>query len=155
MLTAIVMMAAVAGAGCKLKEEETAGATIGQAPQIPAPPDVAGPPADALRTASGIASKMLIVGLGSIRPGLTNTVTVHYTGWTTDGKMFDSSFTSGKPISFKLTEVIPGWQEALQLMVMKEKRRFWIPGNLAYDGIPGSNGPKGMLVFEIELLDIK
>lgn len=156
-VTGLLLAATVVGAGCKLKEEENAGASaFGQGrPQIPPPPDVAAPPADALRTASGLASKVLIVGLGSIHPGLTNTVTVHYTGWTPDGKMFDSSFTDGKPVSFKLTEVISGWTEALQLMVVKEKRRFWIPGNLGYDAIPNSTGPKGMLVFEIELLDIK
>jgi peptidylprolyl isomerase len=155
-LIGMLVMAALVGAGCKLKEEErTAASSPDDQARFPPPPDVAAPPADALRTPSGLASKVLFVGLGSIHPGLTNTVTVHYTGWTTDGKMFDSSFKHGQPISFKLTEVIPGWTEALQLMVVKEKRRFWIPGNLAYDAIPNSDGPKGMLVFEIELLDIK
>ena len=138
---------------CQVKEEE--GPAGSGPPPIPAPADVKAPPADALRTPSGLASKVLIVGLGSIHPTLASTVTVHYTGWTTDGKMFESSYQGGKPISFKVTGVIPGWTEAVQLMVMGEKRRFWIPGHLAYDNIPDPNAPKGMLVFEIELLDIQ
>ena len=120
-----------------------------------APPDVAAPPADALKTPSGIASKVINVGLGSIRPGPRSTVTVNYTGWTTDGKMFDTSANHGGPQTFPLDGVIPGWTEGVQLMVKGEKRRFWIPGNLAYDNIPDPNAPKGTLVFEIELLDIR
>ena len=58
---------------------------------LPAPEDVAAPPADAEKTASGLASKILTPGKGSTRPAKTDLVTVHYTGWTTDGKMFDSS----------------------------------------------------------------
>jgi FKBP-type peptidyl-prolyl cis-trans isomerase len=79
-------------------------------------------------------------------------VTVHYTGWTTDGKMFDSSVVRGEPATFAVTEVIPGWTEGLQLMVEGEKRRFWIPEPLAYGG---RTEPKGMLVFDVELIQIK
>jgi peptidylprolyl isomerase len=67
--------------------------------------------------------------------------------------MFDSSVQRGEPSSFPLNQVIPGWTEALQLMVIGEKRRFWIPGRLAYDGEPGK--PQGTLCFEIELIDIR
>ena len=122
---------------------------------IPAPPDVAAPPADALRTPSGIASKVLRVGLGSIHPKATSTVRVHYTGWTTDGRMFDSSVARNEPMEFPLDGVIPGWTEGVQLMVVGEKRRFWIPGKLAYDNDPRPDSPKGLLVFDIELLDIR
>ena len=80
------------------------------------------------------------------------TVTVHYTGWTTDGKPFDSSVTRGEPITFPLSNVIPGWTEGVQLMVEGEKRRFWIPAKLAYEG---QQGPQGMLVFDVELIAIK
>ena len=61
-----------------------------------------------------------------------------------------------QPAEFGLDQVIPGWTEGLQLMVVGEKRRFWIPGNLAYD-VPGSRGdaPKGMLVFDVELLAVR
>jgi len=140
---------------CTLKEENTTPGGNGP-PAIPAPRDVAAPPADALKTASGIAHKVITVGLGSIHPTAKSTVRVHYTGWTTDGKMFDSSITRGEPITFPLTQVIAGWVEGLQLMVVGERRRFWIPGNLAYDNLPDPRGdnPKGMLVFDIELLDI-
>ena len=130
----------------------------GEPPPIPAPADVAAPPVDALRTPSGLASKILRVGLGNFKPTLTSTVTVHYTGWTTDGKMFDNTL-GGRPAEFPITRVIPGWVEALQLMRMGEKRRFWIPGSLAYDNIPDQPGfppnPKGMLVFDIELLNVR
>jgi len=117
---------------------------------IPPPPDVAAPPDDAVRTSSGLASKVLSPGTGSERPSATDVVTVHYTGWTTDGKMFDSSIARGRPFAFPLDRVIRGWGEAVQLMVVGEKRRVWIPEALAYKGQEGR--PKGMLVFEIELL---
>jgi peptidylprolyl isomerase len=116
------------------------------------PPDVAAPPADAEKTRSGLASKVLRPGTGTVHPKRTSTVEVHYSGWTTDGKMFDSSIARGKPASFALTDVIPGWTEGVQLMVEGEKRRFWIPSRLAYDGQPGM--PAGMLVFDVELLKI-
>ena len=141
---------------CRLKEE--APPAGGPAP-IPAPADVAAPPADAMKTPSGLASKILRVGLGDVKPTLRSTVVVHYTGWTTDGRMFDSSVARGETIEFGLGQVIPGWVEALQLMRIGEKRRFWIPGSLAYDNIPDQPGmppsPKGMLVFDIELIRIE
>jgi peptidylprolyl isomerase len=78
---------------------------------------------------------------------------VHYSGWTTDGKMFDSSVLRGNPASFGLDGVISGWTEGLQLMVEGEKTRFWIPAKLAYGHEKGK--PQGMLVFDIELIDIQ
>jgi peptidylprolyl isomerase len=132
---------------CRLKEEKP--------PDIPAPPDVAAPPADAVKTASGLASKVLQPGNTNIRPNAHSTVTVNYTGWTTDGRMFDSSVVRGEPLVHALDGLIPGWIEGVQLMVVGEKRRFWIPGALAYDNIPDPNAPKGTLVFDIELLAVK
>lgn len=120
-------------------------------PGIAAPADVAAPPADAEKTSSGLASKVLTKGVGTEHPGPNDTVTVHYTGWTTDGEMFDSSSTRGQPARFPLDRVIPGWTEGVQLMVKGEKRRFWIPEELAYRGQTGA--PQGMLVFDVELLD--
>jgi FKBP-type peptidyl-prolyl cis-trans isomerase len=117
-----------------------------------APPDVAAPPAEAVRTASGLASKVLQPGTGTRHPGPSSRVTVHYSGWTTDGEMFDSSVKRGEPATFGLYQVIRGWTEGVQLMVEGEKRRLWIPENLAYGGAPGA--PKGMLVFDIELIKI-
>lgn len=118
------------------------------------PADVAAPPADALKTKSGLASKVLQPGTGTVHPKTSSTVMVHYSGWTTDGKMFDSSVTGGTPISFPLTGVIKGWTEGVQLMVAGESRRFWIPGKLAYDDSERPGVPKGMLVFDIELIAV-
>jgi FKBP-type peptidyl-prolyl cis-trans isomerase len=121
----------------------------------PTPSDVAAPPADAVKTKSGLASKVLTAGTGTVHPKGSSTVTVHYTGWTTDGKMFDSSVVKGQPASFPLDGVIKGWTEGVQLMVAGESRRFWIPGKLAYDGSDKPDVPRGMLVFDIQLVAIE
>ena len=102
---------------------------------------------------SNVASKVLKAGTGDTHPKGRSKVTVHYSGWTTDGKMFDSSVVRGEPISFGLNQVIAGWTEGLQLMVNGEKRRFWIPEKLAYRGQPGK--PAGMLVFDVELFSFE
>ena len=123
-------------------------------PETPA--DVAAAPADSEKTESGLASKVLNAGTGDKKPTAADTVTVHYSGWTTDGKMFDSSVSRGEPTSFPLGGVIKGWTEGLQLMVEGEKRRFWIPEDLAYGPVvEGSGRPGGMLCFDVELLEIK
>src|SRR3954462_2149314 len=114
-----------------------------------APPDVKAPPADAQKTASGLASKVITPGTGKTHPGPMDVVTVHFTGWKADGSMFDSSVLRGKPAMFTLNRVIAGWAEGLQLMVEGEKRRLWIPESLAYKG---QREPKGMLVLDVELL---
>ncbi|MBJ94470.1 MAG: peptidylprolyl isomerase [Rickettsiales bacterium] len=125
-------------------------------PMIAAPPDVAAAPADATTTESGLAYKVLTPGTGTDKPSSTSTVEVHYTGWTTDGKMFDSSVARGQKISFPLNRVIKGWTEGLQLMVVGEKTRFWIPGNLAYGETPARPGaPAGTLVFDVELFSFQ
>jgi len=122
-------------------------------PGIPAPADVAAPPPDSLKTTSGLSTRVLEKGGGQRHPRANDAVVVHYTGWTTDGQMFDSSVQRGQPSEFRLNEVIRGWTEGLQMMVEGEKRRFWIPAALAYAGQPSK--PQGMLVFDIELIDIK
>jgi FKBP-type peptidyl-prolyl cis-trans isomerase len=141
-----------APAGMLVFDVELLGVIRGPKP-IPAPEDVAAAPADAAKTTSGIASKVLQPGTGKQKPNPEDTVKVHYTGWTTDGVMFDSSMTRGEPIEFPLNRVIPGWTEGVGMMVVGEKRRLWIPEELAYKGRPGA--PAGMLVFDVELLDIK
>ncbi len=122
------------------------------ADSIPAPADVAAPPASADVTSSGLATLVLAAGEGTDSPLPTDRVIVHYTGWTTDGKMFDSSVVRGKPQRLPVDKVIDGWEEGLQLMVVGETRRMWIPEALAYAGKEGR--PKGMLVFDVELLKI-
>jgi len=119
---------------------------------IPSPPDVKEPPRDAKKTSSGLAYKVIQQGKGKKHPTATSEVTVHYSGWTTDGKMFDSSVARNEAATFPLNGVIAGWTEGVQLMVEGEKARFWIPENLAYRG---RRAPFGMLVFDIELLQIK
>ena len=120
-------------------------------PSIPAPSDVAEVPSDAEVTASGLAYRVLREGDGE-RPVSTDRVRVHYTGWTTDGEMFDSSVARDEPSTFGLTEVIGGWTEGLQLMEEGATHRLWIPEGLAFRGAPGR--PAGMLVFDVELLEI-
>src|SRR5215510_12021614 len=127
----------------------TASAVRAQNP-IPAPPDVAAPRADATKTASDLATKVLKAGTEKDHPAKEDLVQVHYTGWTTDGKMFDSSVARGKPSTFGVARVIPGFSEGLQLMAPGEKRRLWIPEAMAYKGQEGR--PKGMLVFDVTLI---
>ena len=122
---------------------------------IETPKDVNSVPSDAVVTASGLASRELTAGTGSESPAAADTVTVHYSGWTTDGNLFDSSVKRGEPTSFPLNRVISGWTEGLQLMVVGEKRRFWIPADLAYGENPGGGRPGGLLVFDVELLSIE
>jgi len=129
------------------------GAVSGQTPStLPAPPDVAAPPADAVKTPSGLATKVIKKGTGTDKPAKDDLVTVHYTGWTTDGKMFDSSVLRNKPSTFRVGGVIAGFSEGLQLMPIGETRRLWIPEPIAYKGV--ENRPKGMLVFDVELIGI-
>jgi FKBP-type peptidyl-prolyl cis-trans isomerase len=120
---------------------------------IPPPADVTAPPADAEKTSSGLATKVITPGSGTSRPRASSRVKVHYSGWTTDGQMFDSSVARNEPISFGLNQVIAGWTEGVQLMVEGETRRLWIPEQLAYRGQHGA--PAGMLVFDVELIAIE
>jgi peptidylprolyl isomerase len=117
------------------------------------PPDVAAPPDDALRTATGLAYRVLTPGTGTTHPTAKSEVAVHYAGWTTDGALFDTSWTRGAPFRCRPDQVIAGWTEGLQLMVEGETTRFWIPEDLAYQGRPGA--PAGMLVFDVSLLEIE
>ena len=145
----LVLAGALALASCGAVSHPT-----GEVEQIPPPPDVAAVPADAKRTATNLASKVIQPGSGTRHPRPNSRVMVHYTGWTTDGELFDSSVIRDEPAVFPLNRVIPGWTEGLQLMVGGEKRRFWIPAKLAYGENPPPGAPVGMLVFDVELLDI-
>jgi peptidylprolyl isomerase len=119
---------------------------------LPPPSDVAAAPADSTQTSSGLAYKILQGGSGTEHPASNANVEVHYTGWMTNGQMFDSSVVRGEPASFPLDRVIKGWTEGLQLMKVGDKARFWIPGDLAYGNEQQSERPYGMLVFDVELL---
>ena len=121
-------------------------------PMPKAPADVAAPPTNAERSASGLAWVVLKPGTGP-KPGPKSVVTVHYTGWTTDGRPFDSSVARGQPATFPLDRIVKGWGEGLQMMSVGEERRLWIPEALAFQGRRGA--PPGMLVFDVELLGIR
>jgi hypothetical protein len=133
----------------------SAASPIGTLPAPPVPIDVKAVPATAKRTASGLAYRLLGRGTGTDSPRATDSVTVHYSGWTTNGKLFDSSITRGTPTTFPLNAVIKGWTEGVQLMKVGDKMRFWMPAELAYGEHPMRPGaPAGMLVFDVHLIGI-
>ena len=106
-------------------------------------------------TESGLQYKVLQQGTGDQHPQATDTVKVHYHGTLLDGSVFDSSVERGEPIEFGLHQVIKGWTEGLQLMVVGEKTRLFIPSELAYgDRAAGAIGPGSTLIFDVELLGI-
>ncbi len=138
-------------------EEKPAEAAKPALPEIPPPPDVKGPPADGEKSKTGLVSKVLSKGQGSQHPTAGCEVKVRYSGWMTDGKLFDTSEKKGAGFvaQFPIDLLIKGWQEGLKLMVAGEKRRMWIPAELAYGDTPRRpGGPHGMLVFDVELVDI-
>lgn len=104
----------------------------------------------------GVQYKVLTAGKGD-SPALTDTVKVHYTGTLIDGKVFDSSVQRGEPATFRVNQVIKGWQMALQEMKVGDKWMLYIPSDLAYGerGSQGAIGPNEVLVFEVELLAIQ
>ncbi len=104
---------------------------------------------------SGLQYKVLTVGTGEVHPGPTDQVKVHYHGTLLDGTVFDSSVDRGEPISFGLNQVIKGWTEGLQLMVVGEKTRLFIPSDLAYGNrTTGKITAGSTLIFDVELLAI-
>jgi FKBP-type peptidyl-prolyl cis-trans isomerase FkpA len=107
-------------------------------------------------TSSGLQYKVLQEGTGK-SPKATDVVVVNYRGTLINGKEFDSSYKSGKPIEFPLNRVIPGWTEGVQLMKEGAKYEFFIPPNLAYGsrGAGGVIGPDETLIFEVELLKVR
>lgn len=107
-------------------------------------------------TKSGLQYKILKAGEGT-SPSATDTVVTHYTGTLIDGKVFDSSYTRNSPATFPVNGVIKGWTEALQLMKVGSKWQLFIPSELAYGkrGAGADIGPDQVLIFEIELLEIK
>ncbi|MDE7025783.1 MAG: FKBP-type peptidyl-prolyl cis-trans isomerase [Paramuribaculum sp.] len=106
-------------------------------------------------TASGLQYEVLEEGAG-VQPKDTDRVMVHYTGKLIDGTVFDSSVERGEPATFGVTQVIPGWVEALQLMKEGAKWRLFIPSNLAYgpNGAGGVIGPNATLIFDVELIKV-
>ena len=111
--------------------------------------------AEVKTTASGLQYEVLQEGTGAT-PEAGDQVMVHYTGKLIDGTVFDSSVERGEPATFGVTQVIPGWVEALQLMKAGSKWRLFIPSNLAYgpNGAGGVIGPNATLIFDVELIQV-
>ncbi len=109
-----------------------------------------------VETASGLQYQVLEKGEGTEHPTASSKVTVHYHGTLLDGSVFESTVEGGKPISFGLNQVISGWTEGVQLMVVGDKFKFFIPANLAYGNTTSGKIKAGALImFEITLLDIQ
>jgi len=134
-------------------------APAGPCPERSVPHVLENPRAAVHRTGIGLAYCILTEGPPGSVPGANDTVKVHYTGWTEEGEMFDSSVDRGQPIDFALNQVIRGWGEGLRLMTPGDKARLWIPGTLGYGkrepGEAAGTPPKGTLIFDVELLDVQ
>ena len=113
--------------------------------------------ADTITTASGLQYRIITEGSGTENPSPSSIVTVHYSGKLTDGIEFDSSYKRNQPASFPVNGVIRGWTEALQLMHVGDKWELTIPSDLAYgrQGAGNAIPPDAILIFEVELLEIK
>jgi len=129
------------------------------APHPSAPEDVAAPPKRAKKTESGLVTLVLKKGTGKGHPAKFDTVKVNYTGWTPDGRMFDSSASHGQAMEVAVNHLIRGFAEGVRLMVPGEKRRLWIPGKLGYgekgDAEQAPRQPLGTLVFDVELVSFE
>ena len=109
-----------------------------------------------IETDSGLQYQVLSVGHGDVHPTASAKVKVHYHGTLLDGTVFDSSVERNQPISFGLNQVIKGWTEGLQLMVVGEKTRLFIPASLGYGNSATGKIPAGaLLIFDVELLAIE
>ncbi len=110
-----------------------------------------------VKTDSGLQYEILTKGTGSKSPNASDRVTVHYSGTTIDGKVFDSSYERGAPATFPLNAVIKGWTEGVQLMTEGAKYRFYIPSELAYGSQSPARAipPNSTLIFDVELIKIQ
>jgi FKBP-type peptidyl-prolyl cis-trans isomerase len=120
------------------------------------PLDLNNPPARAKRMPSGLAIEILKTGTGTTHPGMNSRVILNYTGWSANGLLFESTIMSGHPAAVLVGSALPGWREALPLMVSGEKVRIWVPADLAFgEGPFQATAPAGNLVYDIELVGIQ
>jgi peptidylprolyl isomerase len=117
------------------------------------PRDARRPPPGAIVERDGLASMVLEVGGGTVHPTDASVVTVEYAAWTSDGRLIDATSTRGAAATVAVGGDMPGWAEALALMVEGERRRVWMPARLGFPGQP--DAPQGPLVFDIRLLKIE
>ena len=158
-ITRIIIPALVLVLGCSSEGDEATDETAeieteASMSEASGPPPVSG---DTITTESGLQYIVIAEGDGTTpQPG--QTVSVHYTGWFTDGNTFDSSVDRGKPFQFPLgqRQVIAGWDEGVALMRVGDKRRFIVPSDLAYGEQGHSAGipPNTVLIFDVELLGV-
>lgn len=148
--------------GCLNRQNEEAVASLPAAPpssypdgQAETPVAAPAAPTGVQTTYSGLQYEVLKQGSGR-KPTMYNSVKVHYHGYLLSGKVFDSSVDRGRPATFGLNQVIPGWTEGIQLMREGAKYRFTIPPHLAYGerGSPPAIGPNQTLKFDVELLEV-
>ncbi len=122
--------------------------------RMPNPPEFLDKPhPDAERTTFGAYTLKLEEGKGTVNPGPESAVLLSWAGWGSDGTMFDSSIARQRPTLFILSHVMPAFAEVVQMMTVGEKRRIWIPEAVAAGGWP--DAPKGMLIFDVVLDDIR
>jgi len=127
--------------------------SITRAPRCPQ--DLTAPPQRAQKLLSGVTIDWLISNKGEVHPAMDSKVTVHFSGWTASGKLFQTTVMDGQPATMPLGTALPGWREALPLLTPGDKVRVWIPAALAYGTKPPSKRiPAGNLVYEIELLKV-
>ena len=155
-LSCILMVAVSMGSACTKKETASSGIKKG-GDTVMSGTDT-GQSEKMIKTPSGLQYEDIVAGSGA-SPAPGKKVIVHYTGWLTDGKKFDSSVDRNQPFVFMIGkgEVIPGWDEGVMTMKIGGKRKLIIPANLGY-GPAGAGGvipPNAPLVFEVILLDIR
>jgi peptidylprolyl isomerase len=124
---------------------------------VPAPADVAVPPPGAQQTSSGLFTVVLQSATNTQKPTPADRVKVLYSAWTKEGVLFDSTKFKDEAVVLDVNRGLPiaGWKEAVQMMSPGERRRFWIPANLAYGSQPTEpSNPPGQLTFDIELVEI-
>jgi FKBP-type peptidyl-prolyl cis-trans isomerase len=120
------------------------------------PIDLKQAPEGAVRTSSGLAFQILKNGTGDRHPLLTDTVLLHFSGWTSDGSLFESTVVGNHPASLRVGTAMAGLREALTHMVAGQKARFWIPAGLAYGEKPANRfNPRGDLIYDVELLSVQ
>lgn len=155
-LTLLAIALALAACQPKAKEAQAPGAPTVQSAQSKAFMEKIGKEADVKVLPSGLAYKIVRSGPATgLKPQLTDEVKVHYEGKLEDGTVFDSSYERGQPAGMPLRALVPGWQEALQLMHPGDEWILYVPSNLGYgeDG-QGQIPPGAPLIFKIELIDV-